>query len=179
MATMVRFVTHSTPAGHHYDAVDRLASRFARKRRSQRARAGLSSMPHRGCGAALGLRACCSGAHHELHERLRRRAKSLTPAGAATERGGPADRRTPERPTPVDALCDRSGPRSTLSTKTHTHNSKGIPRAPPVPPLRVPADLVARAHADPLGDGPVLGHLLRERPLRAEGLVRRLRGGEA
>ena len=46
-----------------------------------------------------------------------------------------------------------------------------------MPPLRVPADLVARAHADPLGDGPVLGHLLRERPLRAEGLVRRLRGG--
>ena len=45
-----------------------------------------------------------------------------------------------------------------------------------MPPLRVPADLVARAHADPLGDGPVLGHLLRERPLRAEGLVRRLRG---
>ena len=41
---MVRFVTHSTPAGHHYDAVDRLASRFATKRRSQRARAGLSSM---------------------------------------------------------------------------------------------------------------------------------------
>jgi hypothetical protein len=48
-----------------------------------------------------------------------------------------------------------------------------------VPPLRVPADLVARAHADPLGDGPVLGHLLRERPLRAEGLVRRLRRGAA
>ena len=41
---MVRFVTHSTPAGHHYDAVDRLASRFARKRRSQQARAGLSSL---------------------------------------------------------------------------------------------------------------------------------------
>ena len=52
-------------------------------------------------------------------------------------------------------------------------------RAAPVPPLRVPADLVARAHADPLGDGPVLGHLLRERPLRAERLVRRLRGGAA
>ena len=46
-----------------------------------------------------------------------------------------------------------------------------------MPPLRVPADLVARAHADPLGDGPVLGHLLRERPLGAERLVRRLRGG--
>ena len=48
-----------------------------------------------------------------------------------------------------------------------------------MPPLRVPADLVARAHADPLGDGPVLGHLLGERPLGAEGLVRRLRGGAA
>ena len=41
---MVRFVTHSTPAGHHYDAVDRPTSRFATKRRSQRARAGLSSL---------------------------------------------------------------------------------------------------------------------------------------
>ena len=52
-------------------------------------------------------------------------------------------------------------------------------RAAPVPPLRVPADLVARAHADPLRDGPILGHLLGERPLRAEGLVGRLRRGAA
>ena len=67
-----------------------------------------------------------------------------------------------------------------LRTKTNTFLRTRLEaelRAAPVPPLRVPADLVARAHADPLGDGPVLGHLLRERPLRAERLVRRLRGG--
>ena len=130
MATMVRFVTHSTPAGHHYDAVDRLASRFARKRRSQRARAGLSSLLCKGCGAALGLRASSSGAHREPHDLAASSRKSLTLAGTANERSGrPAD-----RPTPKSAAGRRK------CTHTSRRERHAAPRArdraphPPRPP---------------------------------------------
>ena len=88
-----------------------------------------------------------------------------------TQRGTPSTR---------NLHCDNELFLPVLHTKTNTFLGTQLEaelRAAPVPPLRVPADLVARAHADPLGDGPVLGHLLRERPLRAERLVRRLRGG--
>ena len=92
---MVRFVTHSTPAGHHYDAVDRLASRFATKRRSQRARAGLSSLLCKGCGAALGLRANSSGAHRETHNTAASTRKIPDPCGhrerAERRADGPTD----------------------------------------------------------------------------------------
>ena len=117
MATMVLFVTHSTPAGHPYDAVDRLASRFATKRRSQRARAGLSSLLCKGCGAALGLRASSSGAHREPHTNCCVVAqKSLTLAGAANERsGGPAD-----RPTPKSAAGRVSPPPPRIGGTLHT-----------------------------------------------------------
>ena len=140
MATMVRFVTHSTPAGHLYDAVD------------GHTRAGLqrnAAVSERGPPQLLALqrlrrgprppRVCIQGTT-ERHTNCSVVAqKSLTLAGAANERsGGPADRPTPERPIPVDALCDRSGPRSTLSTK-HTPNSRehATPRAnrsPALPP---------------------------------------------
>ena len=89
-------------------------------------------MPHRGCGAALGLRACCSGAHHELHERLRRRAKSLTPAGAANERtGGPADRPTPKSAA-RDALL-RVATHTKLPRARHAPRKPLTRRAPPQP----------------------------------------------
>lgn len=45
--------------------------------------------------------------------------------------------------------------------------------SPPVPPLGVVADPVARFHPDPLRNGPVLLLLLGQEPLDPEGLVRR------
>ena len=45
--------------------------------------------------------------------------------------------------------------------------------AAPVAALGVPTNSVVGAHADPLRNLTVLRHLLRERPLRAESLVRR------
>ena len=45
-------------------------------------------------------------------------------------------------------------------------------RAPPVATLRVVADAVVRAHADPLRDRAVLLHLLREEELGAQRFVR-------
>ena len=150
---MVRFVTHSTPAGHHYDAVDRLASRFARKRRSQRARAGLSSLLCKGCGAALGLRASSSGAHREPHDLAASSRKSLTLAGAANERSGrPAD-----RPTPKSAAGRRK------CTHTSRRERHAAPRArdraphPPRPPAAVPQDLPHEADARE-EDGPEPAH---------------------
>ena len=91
--------------------------------------------------------------------------KSLTLARAATERsGGPADRRTPERPIPVDARCDRPGPRSTLSTKTqHTQFQENpTPRGdrvshPSRPPAALPQDVPHEADARE-EDGPEPAH---------------------
>ena len=133
---MVRFVTHSTPAGHHYDAVDRLASRFATKRRSQRARAGLSSLLCKGCGAALGLRASSSGAHGETHERLRHRAKIPDSCGrreqAERRSGGPTAAQKRRRSSRLAApTADRRNAAHTRPEReTRPHPS---PLAPPQP----------------------------------------------
>ena len=48
-----------------------------------------------------------------------------------------------------------------------------------MPALGVVPDGVVGAHADPVGDGAVLAHLLGQLLLDPEGLVRRLRGDAA
>ena len=136
---------HTAEARAHIpmNAVDP-ASWFATKRRSQRARAGLSSCLCKGCGAALGPRACSSGTQGKTQELLRHRANSLTLARAATERsGGAVDRRTPERPVPVDALL-RSLRTTANALNKHTHT---IPREPHAP--RGPRRLTRRAPSQP------------------------------
>ena len=150
---MVRFVTHSTPAGHHYDAVDRLASRFATKRRSQRARAGLSSLLCKGCGAALGLRACRSGATAETHEPLRHRAKIPDSCGRRER----AERRAADRPTPKIAARDalpRLATHTKLPRARHAPRKTAHPRAPPAAVAQdVPHEADAREE-----DGPEPAH---------------------
>ena len=166
---MVLFVTHSTPAGHHYDAVDRLASRFATKRRSQRARAGLSSLLCKGCGAALGLRANSSGAHRETHNTAASTRKIPDPCGhrerAERRADGPTDAkkappvvasRRPHRGSAGRPTPHKAG--RTLHTRVP--RARHAPRKPLTlapPPAAVAQDLPHEADARE-EDGPEPAH---------------------
>ena len=129
---MVRFVTHSTPAGHHYDAVDRLASRFATKHGSQRARAGLSSMLlqrlRRGPRPA---REQFRG-YRKTHELFRHRARIPDACGrrerAERRSGGPTDAK---KAPPV--VASRRPHRGSAERCTHASRESDAPATAPSP----------------------------------------------
>ena len=142
---MVRFVTHSTPAGHHYDAVDRLASRFATNRRSQRARAGLSSLLCKGCGAALGLRANSSGAHRETHNTAASTRKIPDPCGHRERAERRADGPTDAKKAPP-VVASRRPHRGSAERCTHAPRENATPTPlTPRPPRSRPTRRSARS----------------------------------
>ena len=107
-------------------------SRFATKRRTQRARAGLSSMllqrlPRGPRPARMQFRG-----YRKTHKLLCDRAKPLTLAGAANERsGGPADRPTPKKRRRSSRLAAPTADRRTGQRHGErcTHASREITRA--------------------------------------------------